>query len=221
MRQRNLTLWRKSKAVPADQQPGTSTDPGSGKLSPFQKHSRRAAIFALVALAVSVLAAPEKVVETPVLSEYQVKALFLFNFAKYVDWPADAFQNNGAPIIIGLVGQDSFGDNFQKIAAGKAINGRQVVIKHLTNPEEYKSCHILFVSASEKDRLAAVLDAVKDSPVLTVGETDGFLSEEGIINLTKKANKVRLEINLKAAQKVHLQLSSRLLTVADVVLGKP
>lgn len=202
-------------------EPGPLTDQGLRQLPPFQKHSRRAAIFALVVLAVSVLAAPEKVVETPALSEYQIKALFLFNFAKYVDWPADAFQNESTPIVIGVVGQDSFGDNFQKITTGKSINGRPVLIKHVTNAEEYKTCHILFVSASEKDRLASILDAVKDSAVLTVGETDGFLSEEGIINLTKKANKVRLEINLKAAQKARLQLSSRLLTVADVVLGKP
>ena len=220
MRRRDLTFWRKSKAVTAGEA-GPLTYPGTRQVSPFQKHSPRAAIFALVALAISVLAAPEKVVETPPLSEYQVKALFLFNFAKYVDWPADAFQNDSTPIVIGLVGQDSFGDNFQKIIAGKSINGRQVVIKHVAKAEEYKACHILFVSASEKDRLAPILNAVKDSAVLTVGETDGFLSEEGIINLTKKANKVRLEINLKTAQKARLQLSSRLLSVADVVLGKP
>jgi hypothetical protein len=177
-------------------------------------------VLAVVVVAASVLAAPEKVVETPVLSEYQVKALFLFNFAKYVDWPASAFPDDGAPIVIGVVGQDSFGDDFQKVAAGKSINGRQVVIKHVSSPEEYKTCHILFVSASEKDHLASILDAVKDTSILTVGETDGFLSQ-GMINFTKKASKIRLEINLKAAQDARLQLSSRLLSVADVVLGRP
>jgi len=220
MRHGKSTYWRTGKSGTPDE-PGPPTDESLHGISPFQMHCRWTAIFALVALAVSVLAAAEKAVETPPLSEYQVKALFLFNFAKYVDWPADAFQNDGTPIVIGLVGQDSFGDSFQKITAGRSINGRQVVIKHVDNAEEYKTCQILFVSASEKDRLAPILDAVKDSAVLTVGESDGFLSEEGIINLTKKANKVRLEINLKAAQKARLQLSSRLLTVADVVVGKP
>jgi hypothetical protein len=171
-------------------------------------------------VAASVLAAPEKIVETPSLSESQVKALFLFNFAKYVDWPTGVFPSDGSPIVIGVVGQDSFGDNFQKVTAGKSINGRQVVIKSVASAEEYKTCHILFVSASEKDHFSAILDAVKDNAVLTVGETDGFLSQ-GMINFTKKASKIRLEINLKAAQDARLQLSSRLLSVADVVLGRP
>lgn len=159
--------------------------------------------------------------ETPALSEYQVKALFLFNFAKYVDWPPHAFANDSAPIVIGLVGQDNFGDNFKQVIAGKTINGRPVVVKHVASEQEYKGCHILFISASEKSGLPEILNAVKDSPVLTVGETERFLAQTGMINFTKKENKIRLEINLGAVQRANLKISSKLLSVADVVMGKP
>jgi hypothetical protein len=159
--------------------------------------------------------------QTPALSEYQVKALFLFNFAKYVDWPAESFSGNSAPIVIGLVGDDNFGDNLNRVIDGKSINGRPVVVKRVASEEEYKSCHILFVSASEKERMAEILNAVKDLATLTVGETDEFLVQEGMINLTKKENKIRVEINLIPAQRVKLKLSSKLLSVADTVMGKP
>jgi len=183
--------------------------------------SRVARLLAAV-LAVLVLPCVETIVaaETPALSEYQVKALFLVNFAKYVDWPPKAFSSDDAPIVIGFVGQDRFGDNFKQVIEGKTINGRTVVVKHVDSEQEYRSCHILFVSASEKDRLANILDAVKDSAVLTVGETDEFLAQQGMINLKKKDNKVRLEINLIAAQRAQLKLSSKLLSVADAVIGR-
>jgi len=159
--------------------------------------------------------------ETPVLLENQVKALFLFNFAKYVDWPSQAFPSDNATIVIGLVGEGSFGDDFKQVIAGKTINGRTVVVKRVAGEQEYKSCHILFISASQKDHLAEILSAVKGSAILTVGETEQFLAQDGMINLRKKENKIRLEINLGAAQRANLKLSSKLLGVADVVLGKP
>jgi hypothetical protein len=173
-------------------------------------------------LAVWVLPCVETLVvaETPTLSEYQVKALFLVNFAKYVDWPARAFSDDSAPIVIGLVGQDSFGDNFKKAIAGRTVNDRQMVVKHADSEQEYKRCHILFISASEKERLPEILNAVKDSAILTVGETERFIAQEGMINFTKKENKVRLEINLGAAQRANLKISSKLLSVADVVTGR-
>jgi hypothetical protein len=157
----------------------------------------------------------------PTLSEYQIKALFLFNFAKYVDWPTNAFGDSSAPIVIGLVGDDSFGDDVNRVVGGKTINNRPVVFKRVAGEQEFRTCQILFVSASEKDRLPPILEAVKDSAVLTVGETDGFLALKGMINFAKKENKIRLEINLIPAQEANLKLSSKLLSVADVVLGKP
>ncbi len=158
--------------------------------------------------------------QTPTLSEYQVKALYLVNFAKYVDWPADAFRTETAPVVIGIVGRDDLGANLEQATEGKSINGRKLLVQHVAGPREYKQCHILFISSSEKDRLGKILDEIKETPVLTVGETDDFLALDGIINCTKKSNKIRLEINVAAAQRARLKISSKLLSVADKVIGK-
>jgi hypothetical protein len=178
-------------------------------------------VVAAIVLGGLAMIAGDDAVGAPVLSEYQVKALFLFNFAKYVDWPTNAFGDDNAPIVIGLVGDDAFGDDINRVVSGKTINNRPVVFKHVSGEQEYRTCHILFVSASERDHLQTILDAVKDTAVLTVGETDGFLALNGMINFAKKENKIRLEINLLPAQQANLKLSSKLLSVADVVLGKP
>jgi hypothetical protein len=177
-------------------------------------------LWAAIAIGVSAMMGSNHAAETPILSEYQVKALFLFNFAKYVDWPTNAFTDGHAAIVIGLAGQDDFGDIFNQTIAGKSLNGRQVVIRHVGNESEYKNCHILFVSASEKAHLPEILNAVRDSPIVTVGETEQFLAQGGMINFTKKTSRIRLEISLDAAQRANLKLSSKLLSVADVVLGK-
>ena len=147
--------------------------------------------------------------------------MFLFNFAKYVDWPAGAFSNSTAPIVIGVVGEDSFGDEFRRVTGDRTVNDRKVAIKQINGTADLKDCQILFIRSSETGRLTEILEVVKNSAVLTVGETDRFLLLEGMINFTKKENKIHLEINLVPAQRVNLKLSSKLLTVADVVLGKP
>lgn len=154
------------------------------------------------------------------LTEYQVKALFLLNFTKYVDWPVGAFADGAAPITIGLCGENKFGDDLQKALAGKTVSGRAIVIRQIEKPEDFSRCHILFLSASEKKRAAEILAQLKDLPVLTVGEFEQFTDDGGVINFTKKEGNVRLEINLPAAQRAHLQISSKLLSVADVVKGK-
>ena len=178
------------------------------------------AILAVVMVSVLLRTGSIQASETPALSERQVKALFLFNFAKYVDWPAGAFSNSSAPIVIGVVGEDGFADEVRQIAGDRTVNDRKVVIKQIGSTADLKDCQILFVRSSENGRLTEILKAVKNSAVLTVGETDRFLLQEGMINFTKKENKIHLEINLVPAQRANLKLSSKLLTVADVVLGK-
>ena len=153
-------------------------------------------------------------------TEYQVKAVFLFNFAKYVDWPAAAFTNASAPITIGVLGEDRFDDNLRRTVAGKTVNGRAFVIRHIAVDESTEGCHILFISDSEKKRLGEILDKIKARPVLTVGETGQFLESGGMINFVKKEGRIRLEINLDAARQAGLQISSKLLNVADAVKGK-
>ena len=151
------------------------------------------------------------------MKESQVKALFLFNFAKYVDWPPAIFAGTNAPIIIGLIGEDRFGDALKKIIEGKQISGRQIVIQPIEKDGDAGKCQILFISDSEKNRLSEILDKIKALPVLTVGETDQFVELGGVINFVKKEGKVRLEINSEAARQARLEISSQLLRVADVV----
>jgi hypothetical protein len=151
------------------------------------------------------------------LTKYQVEAVFLFNFAKYVDWPAAAFPNATAPITIGVVGTDPFDDNLQNVIQGKTINGRPFVIKHLASDSELGGCQILFISDSEASRMGEILDRAGALPILTVGEDEEFAQNNGIVNFVLKDGKVRLEIDLTAAKKNGLTISSRLLAVADVV----
>ena len=151
------------------------------------------------------------------MSEYQVKALFLCNFVKYVTWPAEAMPGATSPIVIGILGQDNFDDSLTHAVEGKNINGREIVIKHFSAGDDLSGCAILFVSSSENSRLGQILSKASTLPILTVGESDSFLQSGGIINFMLKEGKIHLAINLASAQKAKLQISSKLLSVADVV----
>jgi hypothetical protein len=183
----------------------------------------RPALLALAVFCVSFWANNAPSSETPTLTEYQVKALFLFNFAKYVDWPAEAFASDSdtTPITIGIVGENKFGSDLKNLVAGKSIGGRNIVIRQITTEDDCSKCHILFISGSAKQHWKAILALVKNKPVLTVGETPEFLEEGGIINFIKIDARIRLKINLDAARQAQLQISSKLLSVADIVRGKP
>jgi hypothetical protein len=151
------------------------------------------------------------------MSEYQVKALFLLNFVKYVDWPAAISPDTKAPIVIGILGQDNFNNSLRDAAEGKEINGRAITIRHVSSTDDLSGCSVLFVSSSENNRLDAILGKTSILPILTVGEDEEFLQKGGIINFVLKNGKIGLEINLKVAQQVKLQISSKLLSVAEVV----
>jgi hypothetical protein len=159
--------------------------------------------------------------DAPAFTEYQVKALFLLNFTKYVDWPAETLALADTPFAIGVLGANNFGDELKKIVEGKTVGGHKIIILQADTQNDWNKCQMLFISASEKKRLPEVLSQVRNLPILTVGETDQFTQQGGVINFTKKDGKVRLEVDLNAARQAKLQISSRLLSVADVVRGKP
>jgi len=159
--------------------------------------------------------------DTPAASEAQVKAVFLFNFAKYVDWPGAAFPSATAPITIGVIGTDMVGENLRHYVEGKTVNGRLFVVKHLAPDSELTGCQILFISDSEASRMRGILEKASVLPILTVGEDEAFTRNGGIIDFVLKNGNVRLVIDLAAAQKAGLTISSRLLAVADAVKGKP
>ncbi len=150
-------------------------------------------------------------------TEYQVKAAFLYNFAKFVEWPADAFPDVQSPIVLGILGDDPFGSVLDKMIYGKAANGRGFVVKRVSEDAKLRSCHILFISSSEKKHLARILEGLKGAGVLTVGDMDRFAESGGVIHLLLAENKVRFGINLTAAARARLKISSKLLALARIV----
>jgi len=150
-------------------------------------------------------------------SEYLIKAGFIYNFAKLVGWPGNAFAQADSPIVIGILGTDPFGGIIDRILADKKVDARRFVIKRLKWGMEFKDCDILFVGASEAVHLEEVIRAVKGLPILTIGETPGFVRRGCIINLIVEDNKVRFEVNLDAAKQAVLNVSSRLLALAKII----
>lgn len=150
------------------------------------------------------------------VDEYKVKAVFLYNFAKFVDWPAEAVANGGSPLAICVLGSDPFGSKLD-IIKDKTVKGRRIAIRHLESAGEIKGCRILFISGSEDKRLRKILGTLRDMSVLTVGDTEGF-GESGImINFYTSDNKIRLEVNLSAARRAGLKISSELLKIARII----
>jgi hypothetical protein len=143
--------------------------------------------------------------------EYEIKAAYLYNFIKYVDWPS-----YGETISIGVLGNDPFGAALAPLN-GKIVKGRRLVTKHLDSMRDAQQCQIIFVSSSEKQRLQEIFESLRSARVLTVGETQGFADGGGIINFIEENNKVRFEINAEAARRTGLNISSELLKLARLV----
>lgn len=177
----------------------------------------------IVALSVSLSWAPEafpQARDASDSSEYLIKAGFIFNFAKFVEWPATAFAQPDSPIVIGILGTDPFGTLIDQIVQDKKIGGRGFVVKRLkwgADVKEIRECKILFVGASERAHIDELLQFVKTLPILTVGETPGFAERGGVIRFVLEDNKVRFEVNVEAAHQAELNISSRLLTLARIV----
>jgi hypothetical protein len=149
--------------------------------------------------------------------EYGIKAAFLYNFTQFVDWPTNSFADANAPLTIGILGNDPFGDALDEIVRGEKANGHPLVVKRFQAGEPITDCHILFISQSEAKRINEILEDLKGRCVLTVGETDGFAQSGGMIRFVTEKNKIRLRINVDAAHAVNLSLSSRLLRLAEIV----
>jgi hypothetical protein len=162
-------------------------------------------------------AGPGPAETTPADLEYEVKAAFLFNFAKFVEWPPDAFPDPATPVTICIVGEDPFGQGLDAVVEGETLNGRRLAVRRLRDLLQARDCHVLFVSRSEKERLPALLAGLRSGGVLTVGEGDGFLEQGGMIRFVLEQNRVRFDINLDAAEHARLKLSSKLLRLARVV----
>ena len=146
----------------------------------------------------------------------QVKAAYLYNFAKFVEWPAEAYRAADDPAIICAVGDERTGEILQQAVSGKKANGRRVEARYPRTPRDMRSCHVLFIGFSEKGRITDVLHDLENSHVLTVGQTEQFIPLGGMINLAQNNGRIELEIDPEAAEAAGLKISSRLLVVAHL-----
>jgi hypothetical protein len=154
-------------------------------------------------------------------SEYRVKLAFLYNFAQFVEWPADAFRDPAAPLTICVAGQDPFEGEIGQGLRGRTAGGHLVEIRKLKRDENPRGCHMIFVRAGDRKLAGRLLADLRGSSTLTVGETKGFADLGGVINLVVEENKLRFEINLGAARQTRLKLSSKLLALAKIVDAAP
>jgi hypothetical protein len=148
--------------------------------------------------------------------EYQVKAAFLYNFAKFVEWPPDVFESSDSPIGVCVVGQNLFGHALAEIVSGRIVNRRSFLVRQISDIKQASHCQILFVSSSERMRYGAILRELRTG-VLTVGETEGFIEEGGVVNLKLDGGKVQIQVNINAADQAGVRISSKLLSLAQII----
>jgi len=167
--------------------------------------------------ALALVPVPDLAAQAARPSEYQVKAVFLFNFAQFVDWPPEAVADSQAPLTIGVLGENPFGDVLDATVRGERRGARSFVVRRYQRVEDIKICDILFISRPEGDRPEGVLADLKRRPILTVSDADGFAEHGGMIGFVTDRNRIRLKINLGVVQAAHLTISSKLLRVAEII----
>jgi hypothetical protein len=153
--------------------------------------------------------------------EYHVKAAFLLNFAKFVEWPTQTFRTPSDPIVICVLGQNPFGNALEETISGKSVGGRTLSVREISGTQHPWSCQILFVNSSALNQFRSVIGHIKGAGVLSVGEAEGFTADGGVINLRVEHGSVRLEINVAAAEYTNIHISSKLLSLAEIVRKVP
>lgn len=154
-------------------------------------------------------------------SEYAVKAAFLFHFAQFVEWPAESFQGASSPYVYCTMGVDPFKGALDTTLSGKTVGGRTFEVRHLKQGKEAQGCHLLFIGEEQERLFSPVATQLQGTPVLIVGESEGFVGEGGMVGFALEDNRVRFEVNLEAAEKAKLKISAKLLALAKTVIGGP
>jgi hypothetical protein len=181
--------------------------------------SRPASIFLVLPLVLAALAVNPQfaAAQEDSAGEYELKAAIFYNLTRFVDWPDSAFPGPQAPIVVCILGRDPFGDSLASMAPKQAANGRLALIHRIQQDKDARDCHVLYISSSERKNLAHILSALNGSSVLTVGEIARFATRGGMIQFGLQDKQVRFDINLDAASRVGLKISSRLLVLARIV----
>ncbi|HEU4633924.1 MAG TPA: YfiR family protein [Flavisolibacter sp.] len=144
----------------------------------------------------------------------QLKAVFLYNFTQFVDWPANSFSSSTSPFVIGILGENPFGSYLSSVVEGEKAGSHPIIVRHFNSVKEIGNCHILFINRKEA---SSAIKHLENRSILTVGDESDFIRSGGMIRFFIRNNKIRLQINLKAAKASGLNISSKLLRVADVV----
>jgi hypothetical protein len=175
-------------------------------------------LLAALATAGTVLPVAHAVAEAPVApTEYQLKAVFLFNFAQFVEWPRDAFAAADSPLSICVLGKDPFGSDLDDAVRGESAMGRKLVVERHDAAESVRACHILFVPASQTREIDGLAARSRRHSTLIVSDVP---QQAATIAFVKERNRIRLRVNLAAADEAHLSISSKLLRIAEIV-GPP
>jgi hypothetical protein len=172
-----------------------------------------------VALCLSLVSQPLPAQSLATL-EYRTKANYLANFPSFVEWPPESMPSEEAPFLVCVFGEFSFGTSLAEIARGTTVQKRHLEVRWIRKLEELSLCQVLFVSRSEQKRYNLSLDAVRGRTVFTVGETPEFLGAGGIVCLSSEQGAIQFDVNLEAANKAHLKISSRLLALARHVVNQ-
>jgi hypothetical protein len=149
--------------------------------------------------------------------EYQLEAVFLFHFAEFVEWPAQAFSDAQAPLTICVLGEDPFDGYLDETVRGEKVNDRPLEVRRYRTLDQIGTCHILFISGSEQQRMGQVLAGLKGHSILTVSDSEGFERAGGMISLELAGNRIQMQVNPDAAKAADLKLSSKLLAAAKIV----
>lgn len=149
--------------------------------------------------------------------EYKLKAVYIYNFLQFVEWPQSAFDSESSPIVIGILGEDPFGKIMDEAVKSEKIGNHPIIVKRFKLISETNDCHVLYVCASEDRNLKNIFIHVKELPILTISDINDFAEEGGNINFYVDDNKLRFEINVKSLQNAKLKVSSKLLRLAKVI----
>src|SRR5438128_130855 len=155
--------------------------------------------------------------ESPAPTMHQVQAAFLFNFAKFVTWPEDAFHRSGSALIIGVLGEDPFGAVLEETVRDKTVMGKKLAVKRFARIQDAVNSHILFLSSSEESQLLPLLKVLEKATVLTVSDMEQFAERGGMVAFTVEDQKVRFNVNGAARGRAGLKMSAQLLKLSRIV----
>jgi len=178
-------------------------------------------IIALLCICTSILMYSNPLpAQRPGSREYQLKAIFLYNFSQFVEWPPGSFSSEQAPMVIGIVGADPFGSYLEEAISGEKMHGHPLVIERYSTVDEIGSCQILFVNLPESKKREQVITSLKGRNILTVSDASDFLQQGGMIRFFTRQGKLKLQVNLEATKPANLVISSKLLRLVEIFTAK-